>query len=140
MTNIFKSNRRKLKETANALDLSSIRSSRPGPRENQADHPISEGEKKLLEIWNEALHLPVNTTGIFDDFFRAGGDYLKTMAVVAVAHRNGIYISVAKLYRFRNVQALAQNISEEKFEGIQVERFSLLNGSIATQILEIAAD
>lgn len=140
MTNIFKLNRRKLKETANALDLSSIRSSRHGPRENQADQPLSEDEKKLLEIWDEALHLPVNTTRISDDFFRVGGDSLKAMAVVAAARRNGMNISVAKLYRFRNVQALAQNIGEENFEGVQDEPFSLLDGSIATQILEIAAE
>ncbi|CAG8958014.1 hypothetical protein HYFRA_00000357 [Hymenoscyphus fraxineus] len=140
MTNIFKLNRRKLKETANALDLSSIRSSRHGTREDQADRPLSEDEKKLLEIFNEALHLPMNTIGVVDDFFRAGGDSLKAMAVVAAARRNGMNISVAKLYQFRNVQALAQNIGEEDFDGVQDEPFSLLDGSIAAQILEVAAE
>ncbi|KAF4633710.1 hypothetical protein G7Y89_g4407 [Cudoniella acicularis] len=110
MTNIFKLNRRKLKETANKLDISAIRNSKSGPRGNKVDQHLSEDEKKLLEIWTEVLHVSPDTIGNLDDFFR---------------------------YRRRFFEG---DGSEDEFDGAQNEPFSLLDGSIVPRILAVAAE
>jgi aryl carrier-like protein len=138
MTNIFKLNRRKLKETANALDISATRNTKSGPRGRQANQDLSEDEKKLLVIWTQVLHLPVDSIGTLDDFFAIGGDSLKAMAAVSAARRVGMSVSVAKLNQSRTVEALAQNIGEDRFDRAQDEPFSLLEGSIVPRIAAVA--
>lgn len=140
MSNIFKLNRRKLKATADALNISAIRNPKSGHRSNHADDDLSEDEKRLLTIWTKVLHLSSDAIGIRDDFFAIGGDSLKAMAVVTAARRENIGVSVAKLYQFRNIEALAKHIGEDKLDGPRDEPFSLLGGSIRPRILAVAAE
>lgn len=139
MTNIFKLNRRKLREKANILAISDIQNATSGLQCKQTDRPLSKDEETLRGIWAEVLQIAPYTVHIEDDFFRIGGDSLKAMAAVSAARRKGMNLSVAKLYEFRNIVELTQNTSEEISEEPQDQPLSLLDAGDAPRILEMAA-
>ncbi len=98
----------------------------PAPKEQ----PRSEGaylaprnglEKTIAEIWRELLH--VEQVGIHDNFFDLGGHSL----LIVQAHRRlrGITdkdLSVADLFRFSTISALAEHLSRDsRDEDAQVQ-------------------
>ena len=140
MTNIFKLNRRVLREKANALKISDIQSPSSNRGRKQEDLSSSKDERVLRQIWAEVLHIPLNEADSHEDFFRTGGDSLKAMTVVSTARRQGMDISVAKLYRFRNITELAHNIGEEAFDEVHDRPFSLLDAADAVRIQAMAVE
>ena len=138
MTNVFKLNRRVLRERANTLAISDIQNVTFGPQRIQTDRPLSKDEEALLLVWAEVLHVAPDTLDVQDDFFRIGGDSLKAMAVVSAARRKGIHLSVAKLYQFKTVAELAQNTGEEVLDE-EDQPLSLLSVANAPRIQEMAA-
>ena len=139
MTNIFKLNRRRLREFANTLAISDIQNATSGLQCKQIDRPLSKDEETLREIWAEVLQIAPGTVKIQDDFFHIGGDSLKAMAVVSAARRKGMNLSVAKLYQFRNIIKLTQNSGEEISDEPEDQPLSLLDAADAPRIQEMAA-
>ena len=138
MTNVFKINRRILREKADSLAISDIQKATSGPQYKPTNRLLSKDEEALRDIWAEALHIDPNSVNIQDNFFRIGGDSLKAMAVVSAARRRGMSLSVAKLYQFPNVTELTQNTTDEASVEARDQQISLLDAVDAQQIQELA--
>jgi amino acid adenylation domain-containing protein len=78
--------------------------------------PETPMEKKLAEIWAEALDL--DRVGIHDNFFVLGGDSILSLRVIALAQEAGLNFSVPQLFQYPTIYELAQ---EEKTMKADVE-------------------
>lgn len=84
--------------------------------------PRSELEYKVCTIYAEVLGLPVNHVGIYDDFFRLGGNSI--LAIKLASKINNYFeshIKIATIFSSRCIANLTQIIveySNEKYHGI----------------------
>ncbi|MBA5868540.1 MAG: amino acid adenylation domain-containing protein [Nitrospira sp. CR2.1] len=67
--------------------------------------PRNGTETTLANIWAEVLH--VDRVGIHDDFFAIGGDSIRSLQVVARAHKSGIKLTPKHLFEHPTVAAAA---------------------------------
>lgn len=75
--------------------------------------PKSKIEEKLLEIWKDILK--VDDIGIEDGFFVVGGDsYLALVVTESIKRNLQCDISVTDLFKYSNIKALGEYISEIK--------------------------
>lgn len=84
--------------------------------------PRSELEHKICALYAEVLGLPVNHVGIYDDFFRLGGNSI--LAIKLASKINNYFeshIKIATIFSARCIANLTQIIveySKEKYQGI----------------------
>jgi hypothetical protein len=71
--------------------------------------PRNETESKLLEIWKQVLGN--NDIGIEDDIFELGGDSILIFQITTRANREGMDLTPARVFRHRNVAALAADLA-----------------------------
>ncbi|PMQ04701.1 Tyrocidine synthase 3 [Dyella sp. AD56] len=74
--------------------------------------PTGSLEHTLVEIWAEALQLPVERIGVDDNFFELGGDSIRSIVVIADARRRGLAFAVIDLFRHPTVAALARSLED----------------------------
>lgn len=84
----------------------------PAPSEERPDldqpyvEPRTAVERSLAEIWSEVLG--VERVGVHDNYFSLGGDSMRSVRVVALAHERGLELTLQDLFRFRTVAKLAE--------------------------------
>ncbi len=87
------------------------RRSLPAPRavgqgtDRDSTAPRTAAEAALARIWKDALRL--DRLGVYENFFELGGDSILAVQVVARAHREGLRLSTAQLFRHQTVAELA---------------------------------
>ncbi|KAK0103343.1 hypothetical protein ONS95_005369 [Cadophora gregata] len=140
--------RRKLREWVAALDthelgdyfLSSRTKSRP---------PETNMEKRLQALWAKVLDVPMNTISARENFFRAGGDSVLSIKLIADARAEGIAMTVADVFRMPLLEDMALtmlDLSKVKAKmaitDTDVEPFWLIKDQISppTAIKEAAED
>ena len=69
----------------------------------------NETESKLLEIWKQVLGK--DDIGVEDDIFELGGDSILIFQITTRATRAGLALTPAQVFRFRNIAALAAEIT-----------------------------
>jgi len=75
--------------------------------------PATEGEKRLLAIWEQVLE--IRGLGVEDDYFELGGDSLVGLILFGeVESAFGVALPVSTLLDCPNVRLLAQRLEEEK--------------------------
>ncbi|WP_442603414.1 amino acid adenylation domain-containing protein [Paenibacillus sp. KN14-4R] len=75
--------------------------------------PRNETEEKLVEIWQEVLH--VDVVGINDNFFILGGHSLKAIKMAAIVQRDLLAeISVDEIFKNPTVRQLAEYVGNTK--------------------------
>lgn len=62
------------------------------------DYPTSL-EKELRRLWSETLALPLEVINTTDDFFNIGGSSIRAMRLAHAAHRSGIVLSAADVFK-----------------------------------------
>ncbi len=72
--------------------------------------PSSQIECALVEVWQAVLEKP--QIGIHDNFFELGGDSILAVQMVASAQHRGIEISVANIFEYQEIYALAKLATE----------------------------
>lgn len=66
-------------------------------------------EQKLVKLWAEVLGLNAERLGVHDNFFEAGGDSLRVMALVKkISVNTGIEITPAKIFRYPSIDLLCR--------------------------------
>lgn len=72
--------------------------------------PRNEVEEKLAKGWQELMGIP--RVGIYDDFFKLGGDSLLAIRVVALIKEEfGLQVPMDVLFQFTNIAGLADYLS-----------------------------
>jgi aryl carrier-like protein len=82
--------------------------------------PRSQLEQQLCDVWQEVLGIP--QIGIFDDFFRLGGDSILSMQVSAKLRQLGIDCSVKSIFEHRCIESLLVDIHPLVANGIEVQQ------------------
>ncbi len=88
--------------------------------------PRNETETMLAQIWSEVLHL--DRVSIHDNFFTIGGDSIRSLQVVARAHKSGIKLTPKHLFEHPTVAAVAAVAATalvEAADGSATQDFSL---------------
>ena len=67
--------------------------------------PQSQIEQELASIWSEVLK--IEKIGIYDNFFRIGGDSIVSIQMVSKARSRGIFISVKDVFTHPTISGLA---------------------------------
>ncbi|MGH9735405.1 MAG: non-ribosomal peptide synthetase, partial [Candidatus Acidiferrales bacterium] len=95
------------------LDRSALPSPAAASLENAAQSAIesTELEKNLIELWKRILR--VETVGLDDNFFDAGGDSLMIIALHSNLQKTlGAEIEVTDLFQFPTIRAMARYLTE----------------------------
>lgn len=77
----------------------------PTPQSGAYVAPRNDIERTLAQIWADVLHL--DRVGIHDNFFAIGGDSIRSLQVVARAHKSGIKLTPKHLFEHPTVAAIA---------------------------------
>ncbi|MFH9611115.1 amino acid adenylation domain-containing protein [Streptomyces sp. NPDC017448] len=90
--------------------------------------PRTPGEQRIAAVWRDVLGL--ERVGVHDNFFEAGGDSLRAVAVVGALRAEGLDVAVRDLFEHRTVAGLAEALSGRTGAAEplpSVEPFSLLD-------------
>jgi len=106
------------------------RSALPDPEQAQTTQsdtyvaPRNHVEATLTQIWSDVLHL--DRVGIHDNFFAIGGDSIRSLQVVARAHKSGIKLTPKHLFEHPTVAEVAAVAATARAEvSVATEDFSL---------------
>ncbi|CAA7392604.1 non-ribosomal peptide synthetase [Chryseobacterium fistulae] len=79
--------------------------------------PTTSLEKQLAEIYGEVLGLPAESIGLYDDFFRLGGDSIISIQLVSrLRKRLSLSLSVKEVFTYRTVYGLCELLESRKDE------------------------
>jgi len=77
--------------------------------------PRTEIEKKLVDIWSEALGVEKNSIGIHSNFFQLGGHSLKAIEVIARIYKElNVKIPLTKLFENPYIADLSRIVGESR--------------------------
>ncbi|KAL4995138.1 hypothetical protein BDV10DRAFT_188336 [Aspergillus recurvatus] len=79
--------------------------------------PSTKTERLLQGLWATALKLPASSIGARDDFFRAGGDSISAMRLVASAREHAqLSLRVADIFRYPTLSDMAALVDRTRRE------------------------
>jgi amino acid adenylation domain-containing protein/non-ribosomal peptide synthase protein (TIGR01720 family) len=82
--------------------------------EDEYDAPLNERETELAKIFAEVLGLEAEKLSVTGDFFRMGGDSIRSIQVTGRARqRLGITVTVKEIFALRTVRAIAANAAKQ---------------------------
>jgi aryl carrier-like protein len=92
--------------------------------------PTNEVEGTLARIWSQVLG--VAQIGVKDNYFRLGGDSIRSIEIRARAQASGLNVSIQQLFQFQTIRALAQHLSTKHWNdgahpAKHVQPFSLIS-------------
>lgn len=140
--------RRKLREWAAALDTDELGGYFLSSR-TKSRAPETDMEKRLQALWAKVLDIPMNTISARENFFRAGGDSVLSIKLIADARAEGIAMTVADVFRMPLLEDMALtmvDLSKVKAQmastDTDVEPFWLIKDRISpdTAVKEAAQD
>ena len=67
--------------------------------------PANETEELLARIWREVLRS--ETIGVTDNFFEIGGDFIRSLQVIARARKHGFQLTPQAMFERQTIRALA---------------------------------
>ncbi|RFU74756.1 lysergyl peptide synthetase subunit 1 [Trichoderma arundinaceum] len=81
--------------------------------------PSTDLERKMQSLWATVLNIPPSSIGIYDSFFRLGGDSITCMQVVEQCRIAGIVITVKDIFKQRTIEKLvAMAVTESRESSI----------------------
>ncbi|MBD8514254.1 amino acid adenylation domain-containing protein [Photobacterium sp. CAU 1568] len=108
----------------------------PEPRfDDEITHvsPRTPIETQLCELWQQVLNRP--KVGIFDNYFRIGGDSLQAARLVALCNQSfNSTLTIAEFFECKSVALLAERISHCQPRGIE-QRHEADTHSTSTEII-----
>ncbi|GAA1311361.1 non-ribosomal peptide synthetase [Saccharothrix xinjiangensis] len=105
-------------------------------REERADDrvaPRTDLERRVAEVWADVLGGSAAEVGVADDFFAAGGDSIRAVALVGALRAAGFDVSVRDVLRDRTVAGLAALLADRTGPAVE-------HGSVAPFALVPEAD
>ncbi|KAI9835253.1 MAG: hypothetical protein M1819_002397 [Sarea resinae] len=99
--------------------------------------PSTASEKLLRDLWAGILQIDPATISADDSFLRIGGDSLGAMRLVSAARKQSLALSVADIFKYPKLSALAEIIEAQKpslqLNQSTIEAFSLVDGNISAE-------
>ncbi len=96
---------------------------------NEYKAPTNELEQQLLSIWEKLLGN--NNIGVEDDFFRVGGDSIRSIQLSSQLRAHmGVDISVKDIFQYRTIAQLSEQISFNFREKEVVRETGRLEGEV----------
>ncbi|KAJ4159570.1 uncharacterized protein LMH87_008468 [Akanthomyces muscarius] len=133
-----KTDRRRLREMANALSWEQLLSTQSESRRM----PDTYMERQMQELWSKVLDVEPSLIGADDNFLRIGGDSVGAMRLVGAAREAGMILSVANILRNPKLSDMSLLTTTQRPEAVSiVDAFSLMRpfeGELATMIEEAA--
>ncbi|UDD65029.1 NRPS [Aspergillus flavus] len=105
MTATGKTDRRQLREMANAMKVEELVQLHPKWEGKRA--PVTEMEKRLQELWAQVLNINSSSIGLDDTFFSHGGDSISAIQLSAKCRAAGFSITIPQIFRHKSLQDLA---------------------------------
>ena len=97
----------------------------PDPKFTDKDNyvrPRNDIERKMCQIWGEALRLDESKVGIRDDFFRLGGDSIISIQLVSrIRQRLDLHINVKDIFLFKTIEKLCENVLKQGADNAENE-------------------
>ncbi|RNA62608.1 amino acid adenylation domain-containing protein [Chryseobacterium nematophagum] len=85
--------------------------------------PTTTLEKQLAEIYGEVLDLPSESIGIYDDFFRLGGNSIMAIKLISKIHHGlGLQANVAMVFSHKTIFGLAGVLKDLESGGNEMIR------------------
>lgn len=110
-TTTGKTDRRQLRERVAILTQAEMEAC-TGPQV-QKQMPTTESETKLQRLWAEVLHLPPETIGLDDSFFRLGGDSIVAMKLAGAAGEHGLGLTVSEVFHHPRLSELSTRLQSK---------------------------
>ncbi|KAK5988142.1 Nonribosomal peptide synthetase dtxS1 [Cladobotryum mycophilum] len=107
LTPTGKINRRRLREIGASFSRQDLAEVNAGPRESKRQ-PVTPTERRMQELWAQALHINREMIGLDDSFFKLGGDSIAAMKLVGESHKLHLHLSVADIFRHPRLHAVAR--------------------------------
>ncbi|KAF4471665.1 non-ribosomal peptide synthetase [Fusarium albosuccineum] len=138
MTPTGKLNRKYLRELAAEFTLQQLKPD--SGTEAVSKQPVTEMQHRMQHIWCRALNLTPEKVGLDDSFFRLGGDSITTIKVISEAHKQGIELSAADIFKNRTLREVSEQCQSIQHQ--EVAPFSLISRSTAMKrlIADISAE
>jgi aryl carrier-like protein len=73
--------------------------------------PRDEIEEKLSEIWSDVLGIERGKIGIYDNFFRLGGDSIISIQIISKAKKKGVLLKVRDIFNNPTIHELSKVIA-----------------------------
>ncbi|KAK2591374.1 hypothetical protein QQS21_010934 [Conoideocrella luteorostrata] len=109
--------------------------------QRQLDQQSSETERRIQNVWAEALKVEISDVQLDDNFFALGGNSITAMVVAAEAHKAGVKFTVEDIFRHPVLRDLARQSTDiVKDTSLDIPQFSLLgnDADVADVMLEIS--
>ncbi|KAL2127370.1 hypothetical protein VTI74DRAFT_10836 [Chaetomium olivicolor] len=124
-----KIDRKQLRAIGAAMTREQIASSSRKSKGKESGGPVTETERILQGVWKTLLGDKTDIC-VHDSFFTLGGDSLRAMRLVATARAEGIFLTVADVFRYpvlRDMAVVAKTASVEQTDASNtIPPFSLL--------------
>lgn len=139
-TNVsFKTDRKKLRGIGASFSARRLADLRRRAARGDRRAPSNDVERELQRLWAVTLEIDeASSVGVDDDFFRLGGDSLSVMRLVGEAHRSGIALSVADVFKNPTIAGLGSLSNVRKLDSsvtpTKPARFSLVDRPIVDRI------
>jgi len=118
------------KELARVFDLTRSHS------KESSNSQMTNTQKIIAEIWGEVLGIDPNSIGVYDKFYNLGGSSLRLGQIVKhIQEKLNRKISIADLFRFQDIYAIAQWL-EEGDGNSEVIKAGFTQGSIRRSRLQ----
>ncbi|OAQ98892.1 hypothetical protein LLEC1_00762 [Akanthomyces lecanii] len=100
--------------------------------------PMSEMEAKFRDLWAQTLGISPEVIGRNDSFFQLGGDSISALDLSSLAQKQGIFVSMSKMFADPTLAAMAEAAAQDDTLFIPALPFELLEKSTASSIIHDA--
>lgn len=100
--------------------------------------PMSDMEAKFRDLWAETLSISPEVIGRDDSFFQLGGDSISALDLSSLAQKQGIFVSMSKMFADPTLAAMADAAAQDDTLFIPALPFELLEKSAASSIIHDA--
>ncbi|KAF4993043.1 hypothetical protein FDECE_13529 [Fusarium decemcellulare] len=138
MTPTGKMDRKHMRKLAAGLKAEQIKLA--SGKKSVKEQPKTETQRKLQHIWCRVLGLSPEEINLDDSFFRLGGDSITVMRVISQAHKQGIELSAADIFKYRTLREVSGQSHSIRHQ--VVAPFSLIGKEVNVERLigEISAE
>ncbi|KAL8659878.1 MAG: hypothetical protein Q9202_006904 [Teloschistes flavicans] len=106
LTHAGKTDRRRLRQIGGSFTHGQL--AKMQPRRREMTRPSSEMEKRLQALWTEIISIEPEAIFSEDSFLQLGGDSVGAMRLVALAHDQGLSLTVANIFEFPRLREMAK--------------------------------
>ncbi|KAI1940061.1 hypothetical protein LOZ66_002496 [Ophidiomyces ophidiicola] len=81
--------------------------------------PATKKGQKMQNLWSRVLELPLASIGSLDNFFDLGGNSIVAMKLAASAHREGLSLSVADIFKYPQLDDISKIVTRFDISKLQ---------------------